>query len=212
MKKRLQKTTWHIVVAAVAGIVIPLGTVAGLASAPVADRLVISVSGSSYSQRHIAVWFVVREMLQEPSGKKPQSKPVPFIEEIAASWKEILSQFSDDMVIRQEAARLGSFQPSAKAMMKATERIAARRATDPQLATAATSLALDDEETAKLTATILQVEGFRRSRERQLNTSSRDPSAAQVSWLGDLKSRAVVRVYEGGDSWVSLGFKGEKRD
>jgi len=188
------------------------------AAAPeIADRLVLSVSGSSYSQRHVAVWFVVRELLQEEAPTQKKKDKTPLLNEIATGWKTVIEKFSEDMVIRQEAARLGSFQPSAKAQVKATERITARRSVDQDMRATAAALVITDAEIASVTATILQVEGFRRSRDRQApgaqdlsKDSSKDLSQnlSGGSWLGDLKVRSVIRIYDGGDTWVPLAFPG----
>ncbi len=134
------------------------------------------------------------------------------MDEVSSSWSEVLKKFSEDMVIRQEAARLGSFQPSPKAIMKAGERISARKAADAQLAAGISAIAMDDEEMSRFTGTILQVEGFRKSRERQLSGPPRDATTPASTWLSELKARTVVRIYEGGDSWVPLDFKGRKRE
>jgi transcriptional regulator of acetoin/glycerol metabolism len=214
MKKLLQRTTCFVVAMQMTGFATPAKAAPPASS--VADRLVVSVSGSTYSQRHVTSWFLVRELLQESaaqtSAQKEKATRPPFLEEVAASWKDVLQKFSEDMVIRQEAARLGSFQPSAKSIMKATERIRARRAVDPQLAAGVSAIEMDEDEIARFAATILQIEGFRKSRERQLSAVTRDPSSQASGWLTELRTRAVVRVYEGGDSWVPLDFKGRKRD
>lgn len=169
----------------------------------IADRLVVAVSGSSYSQRHIEVWFVVRELLQEATPVQKQKPKTSLLAEVAADWKTVLEKFSEDMTIRQEASRLGSFQPSAKAQVKANERISHRRSVDPELVAMIASLAISDDEISRFTATILQVEGFRKSRDRQ-GPGSKD--AGSSSWLQELKSRAVTRIYDGGDTWVPLVY------
>lgn len=188
------------------------------AAAPeIADRLVLSVSGSSYSQRHVALWFVVRELLQEEASTQTQKDKTPLLSEIATGWKSVIEKFSEDMVIRQEAARLGSFQPSAKAQVKANERIMARRNVDQGMRATLAALAITDDEIASVTATILQVEGFRKSRDRQApgaqelskNLSKNlSTELSGGSWLGDLKARSVIRIYGGGDTWVPLAFPG----
>ncbi len=171
----------------------------------IADRLVLSVSGSSYSQRHVAVWFVVREMLQEEASIQKQKDKTPLLSEISSGWKNVIEKFSEDMVIRQEAARLGSFQPSPKAQIKANERIMARRNVDQDLKATVAALAITDDEISSFTATILQVEGFRKSRERQAPGSI---ELSNGSWLMDLKSRSVIRIYGGGDTWEPVSFPG----
>ena len=176
----------------------------------ISDRLVLAVSGSSYSQRHVAVWFVVRELLQEEVATQIQKDKAPLLSEIASGWKSVIEKFAEDMVIRQEAARLGSFQPSAKAQIKANERIVARRKVDRDVNAALSALAVTDDEISNFTGTILQVEGFRKSRDRQgpgAKDLSKDSSGG--SWLGDLKARSVIRIYSDGDNWVPLAFPGE---
>lgn len=179
----------------------------------IADRLVLSVSGSSYSQRHVAVWFVVRELLQEEVATQKQKDKIPLLSEIASGWKSVIEKFGEDMVIRQEAARLGSFQPSAKAQIKANERIMARRKVDRDGNAALSALAVTDDEISNFTGTILQVEGFRKSRDRQgPGTQDLSKNSSQTlsggSWLGDLKARSVIRIYGGGETWVPLAFPG----
>ena len=214
MKKCLQRKINFgvaILLSVFASIWVSLKPALGVGAGPdVSDRLVVSVSGSSYTQRHVAGWFLVRELLQEPSAQKEKLPRASFMDEVSSSWKDVLQKFSEDMVIRQEAARLGSFQPSPKAIMKAGERVSARRATDAQLASGIAALAVGDEEISRFIATILQVEGFRKSRERPMSAPARDAINPSSTWLSELKSRAVVRVYEGGDTWVPLNFKGQK--
>jgi hypothetical protein len=177
---------------------------AGISHAAVADRIVVSVDGSPYSQRYVMAYFVARESMQEiPVSTKGAPPRQPFAEELAVNWKSSLAKFAADMVIRQESSRLGSFLTTPKILVKGVERANARLAADKDLATAAASIGLGDDELGHFVGAVLQVEGFRKSRDRQAAGASQ---TAGGSWQDALMERALIRYFEGGDVWQPLSF------
>lgn len=171
----------------------------GACLAAVADRIVVSVDGSPYSQRYVMSYFVVRELMQEGN---PAAQPgrQPFLDELAANWKASLAKFSGDMVVRQESSRLGSFLTTPKLQVKGVERVNARRQVDKELAGALARLRISDEEMAQFVSAVLQVEGFRKNRERQI------APAGGAGWFDALMSRAIIRYFDGGDVWQPIEF------
>jgi hypothetical protein len=174
--------------------------------AAVADRIVVSVDGSPYSQRYVMAYFIARESIQEvPADSKGSPARRPLFEELAANWKQSLAKFAADMVIRHESSRLGSFLTTPKILVKGVERANARLASDKDLAASVAAIGLGEEELGQFVGAVLQVEGFRKSRDRQAAGVSQSTGA---SWQDALLERALIRYFEGGDVWQTISFPG----
>jgi hypothetical protein len=162
--------------------------------AQLGDRLVVSINNLPYSQRQVEVYIAVKEALRV--NTKGQ---VLVVQE--NNWKPALNAFSEDMIILQEAMRLGSFQVNDTMMAKYLDIVQSKSATDPRFAEVVARLGIDRKTLLRTLEDVLRVAGFRRSKKRQEDVASKDsdrvPSKGRQRWLRELEERAVSRVYQG---------------
>lgn len=179
--------------------------------AGLSDRLVLAVGGSSYSERRVVAWMIVRELLREDlHGKSVKSSPSSYLRELHDNWTVILNKFSEDMLVKQEASRLGSSAPSERVVVAVSSRVDANRKLDRELNLAMVNLGIDEDEKLQIIGNVLQVESFRSARDRNragrsksIPGATNDASAGGAlssSLLTELKSRYPVRVYLGANT------------
>ena len=184
-------------------------TFAGFAAAPalaqqLGNRLVLAINQVPYSQRQIELYTAVRVALFAPADQTGTLVD-------SANWNASLALFTTEMVILQEAQRLGSFGTVDAVLEKYSARLQARRTAHGKFAMALQRLGADDPALAHTLENVLRVAAFRRSKNRQ---EAQDISAAggatptqpggAAKWLSDLSGRAATRLYLGGDVYQTI--------
>lgn len=189
-------------------ILLQLAVMAG-AQAPSAgvlgDRLIVSINSLPYTQRQIEAYATVREALRSPQAGEQAVV-------VAQNWKEAIELFSEEMIILQEAQRLGGFQAESRLTQRYRQLLAERMQKGAALRATLQRLGYDKNALSRIVDAILRVASFRRSKERQPGVSASErngiqqdgppapmgsPSLGGGPWLDDLKTRAVVRHYDG---------------
>ncbi len=166
------------------------------------DRLVLSINNVPYSQRQVESYINVKESL-----RKTNDGNVRVID--ASNWNDALTVFSEDMVILQEAQRLGSFSTQDQLVDKYHAVVRDKVAQGGELKKSLTRLGIDEPALAKALDDVLRVAAFRRSKDRQESQGTKGAQkgavTGKVQWLEELTLRAIVRPYEGARTYESVG-------
>ncbi len=167
----------------------------------IGDRLLLDINGLQYTQRQFESYLLVRGMLL--SGG--QTAHILSNE----NWRSSLQSFEQAMMIEQEAFRLGGFQPSELMVETSMEIIKKKGTPDSEEGRQMQRLGLDDKASERIVASILRAEGMRRSRQRAASDNNvtgggRRQAGLEEEWLVDLKRRAVVRRYNGAESYIMI--------
>lgn len=175
----------------------------------VGDRLVIAINNIPYSQRQLEVYIAVKESLRR-APRKMGARLVT-----AENWQEALKVFSDDMLILQEAIRLGSFLSTDQNFDKYERIVRERFKDDADLQKATVRLGIDGLTIAKTLETVLRIAAFRRSKDRQAQLGNQvenkddelaaeAPGKVAAHWFTDLEERAVERQYQGAGQYLLI--------
>jgi len=176
-------------------------------AAQISDRLVLEINNTPYTQRQVEIYSLVKAALDAKPGTTVAVTD-------AKNWQDHLEGFRRDMLIEQEASRLGGFNTTEQMQQKAAEIYVQKTAGNAAVKAAAERLALSPAGVARILATVLRVEGLRRSKQRQdaINDSSTTRQQRQNSedtaWLDDLANRASIRYYKGALSYETIAFPG----
>ena len=169
------------------------------AAEPLGDRLVLSINNIPYTQRQVEVYISVKESLRKSDA------PVRLIE--AGNWMDALTVFGEDMIIQQEAQRLGSFQALEQSTEKFEQLVRDKTKRDKEFGANLARLGVDDVALTRALEGVLRVAAFRRSKDRQAQVGTR-PDAEDIEsqkesrkWLDELVERAVVRQYQNAQSY-----------
>jgi len=167
------------------------------AFAKIGDRLALEINSIPYTQRQVESYLVAKTSITRNVGIAGNAFDLT-----DQDWPQALTVFTDDMVILQEAQRLGSFHPADALVNEALGIVKDKLPLTADMKSAIERLDLDDRTLARNLSYVLRVEAFRRSKNRQ-TTTVRDPNAPSVvmaqkpRWLVDLTSRSVVRQFKG---------------
>jgi hypothetical protein len=181
-----------------------------LAQVVYGDRIVVSINNIPYTQRQIEVYIAVKESLR-PS---PRGESVRLVN--VQNWKEAIAVFTDDMLILQEATRLGSFQTTDQNFDKYERVVRDKFKKDSGLVATSERLGIDDLTIAKSLETVLRVASYRRSKDRQAvlakDGESADDELAEEAvtkkntarWFRELAERAVIRRYQDATEYLLI--------
>lgn len=173
-----------------------------VAADPIGDRLVLSINNIPYTQRQVEVYISVKESLRK------SEQPVRLIQ--AGNWTDALTVFSEDMIILQEAQRLGSFQSLEQSTEKFQDVVRDKAKRDREFSANLSRLGVDTVALTRALEAVLRVAAFRRSKDRQAQVGTRpdaeDLEAQKESrkWLDDLIDRGVVRHYQNAESYLLI--------
>ncbi len=185
------------------GFALCLPLLLGAGFGPLGDRLVVSINNVPYTQRQIEAYINVKESL-----RKTNDGNVRVID--AGNWGDALQVFSEDMVILQEAQRLGSFASQDQLLDKYNAVVREKLGQKGELSKAVERLGIDDQTLARTLDDVLRIAAFRRSKDRQEAQTSGHVARkkagieAKLQWLDDLNGRAIVRPYDGAKTYVVI--------
>jgi hypothetical protein len=178
-------------------------------SARLGDRLVVSINNLPYTHRQIEAYATVREALRPGDGGTR-------VAVVAANWKDAIDVFTEEMIILQEAQRLGGFQADSKIAARFQLVLAERMQAGVTARATLDRLGYDAVGIARVVDAILRVATFRRSKERQPGgdkgavqedgppAPASAPGGGGGPWLDELKARAVVRHYDEAFNYVMI--------
>ena len=168
------------------------------------DRLVVAINQVPYSQRQLELYFAVRAGIRTDTDQTGL-----FVDR--SNWSASLALFTEDMMILQEAQRLGSFGSVDAMLEKYSAQLRARRATGGAFAATLKRLGADDQALAHALENVLRVAAFRRSKNRQEAQALPNAAAAAqaqpgvlAKWLADLSNRAATRIYAGANTFQTI--------
>lgn len=163
--------------------------------ATLADRLVLEVDNTSYSQRQFELYTVLRSALYVEDAAK-----ITFVTE--KNWTEQLDLFRLDMLVAQEAQRLSTALPGKRVIDAAAEVVQRKIKRNPRLKEFLLRMKADDTVVRRALSSILRVKSFLLSRERQYGADlSRVEEKADLDrnadWFQRLEQRTPHRIFEG---------------
>lgn len=168
------------------------------------DRLVVAINQVPYSQRQLELYFAVRAGIRNDADLTGL-----FVDR--SNWSASLALFTEDMMILQEAQRLGSFGSVDAMLEKYSAQLRARRGAGGAFAATLKRLGADDQALAHSLENVLRVAAFRRSKNRQEAQALPNAAAAaqaqpgvQAKWLTDLNNRAATRIYAGANTFQMI--------
>ena len=164
-------------------------------SDPLGDRLIVGVNNVPYTQRQVESYILVKESL-----RKTEAGPERAID--ARSWPQAVAVFSDDMIVLQEAERLGSYQNEGALVAKFRDVVKQKVAQSPPFAAALKRIGLEDLGVTRTLESVLRVAAFRKAKDKGAADEKR------AKWLGELTDRAVVRFYKGATIYVPISPTG----
>lgn len=172
----------------------------------VGDRAVLSINNTTYTQRQVEMYIVIKESLRKNTAL--ESARVVH----AGNWLEALTVFTEDMIIHQESLRLGGLQAADQLIDRFSNLIKEKNAKSPLFRATMERLGADQVGITRVLDTVIRVAAFRRSKDRQASTSGApeidDSESTQPSWLTDLNERAIIRRYEGAQSFIEIAPTG----
>lgn len=167
-------------------------------SAPLGDRLILTINGIPYSQLQIESYLDVKESLRDNPAK---SQLVD-----ADNWNIALASFIRDMTLYQEANRTSGFRASREIVAKASEKVQKVSDSHERFKTRFTELGFDSLTIRECVARILSIENLRRSRASMQSSKAGAKSAPSSEWEDDLMKRALIRWFEHGKTYENLAL------
>ena len=183
--------------------IIPLFFTAFLAgktgySAPLGDRLILTINGIPYSQLQIEGYLDVKESLRDNPGKSQLVS--------ADNWNVALASFIKDMTLYQEANRTSGFRASRELVAKATEKVQKVIETNDRFKKRFDELGFETLTIREYIAHILSIENLRRSRASMQNAKGGGKTAPSTDWEDELMKRALIRWFEHGKTYENLAL------
>ena len=168
------------------------------------DRLVIAVNSVPYTQRQLELYFTIKL-----NARADHMRDEVIVS--AANWNEALSVYTNDMMILQEAMRLGSFAAPEQLVDQYNAVLRRKITRGSQLQSVLSRLGADDSDVSHTLDSVLRVASFQQNRnrqEQQANTgkkSGADKGPESVpKWLEELRARTNSRVFAGAETYVEI--------
>jgi hypothetical protein len=155
----------------------------------VADRVVVAINNIPYTQLQIESYLNVKESLRDNADSSQVVNET--------NWSIALDAFTNDMMIHQEATKSSGFRPTKESIQKLRARSEKITGTVPQFKSAFERLMLNSNEVESEILKIATVENYRKGK-ASLSTTSKN---AQVGWEQELKTRSIIRLFDGAKTW-----------
>ncbi len=171
--------------------------------AQVGDRAVLAINNVTYTQRQIEMYIVVKESLRKNTGIET-ARVVN-----AANWNEAVVVFTEDMIIYQEAQRLGGLQAPDQLVERFVSLIQEKSKKSDVFRATMTRLGADQVGITRVLDSVIRIASFRRSKDRQASTTEttgeiEDQTGATPEWLTEITDRSIVRRYEGTGQFIEI--------
>lgn len=174
-------------------------------SATIADRLVLEVDNTSYSQRQFELYVALRSALYGEDASK-----IVLVSE--KNWSEQLEFFRLDMLVEQEAQRLSTAPPGKRVVDAGVEVVKRKIDRSQQFKDYLVHMNADDAVVRRTLTSVLRVKSFLVSRGRQYGADvSRVEEKAEVDrtadWFIRLEQRTPFRIFEGARRYQAIDPK-----
>jgi len=171
--------------------------------AQVGDRAVLAINGTTYTQRQIELYIVVKESLRRNTGIE-SARVVN-----GSNWNEAVTVFTEDMIVYQESQRLGGLQPPDQLIERFTNLINEKTKKSAAFRATMTRLGADQVGMTRVLDSVIRTAAFRRSKDRQASALDATGDIEELSgttpqWLIEIIDRAIVRRYEGTDQFIEI--------
>ncbi len=171
--------------------------------AQVGDRAVLAINNVTYTQRQIEMYIVVKESLRKNTGIET-ARVVN-----AANWNEAVVVFTEDMIIYQEAQRLGGLQAPDQLVERFVSLINEKSKKSDVFRATMSRLGADQVGITRVLDSVIRIAAFRRSKDRQASTTEttgeiEEQTGATPEWLTEITERSIVRRYEGTSQFVEI--------
>ncbi len=171
--------------------------------AQVGDRAVLAINNVTYTQRQIEMYIVVKESLRKNTGIEA-ARVVN-----AANWNEAVVVFTEDMIIYQEAQRLGGLQAPDQLVERFVSLIQEKSKKSDVFRATMTRLGADQVGITRVLDSVIRIAAFRRSKDRQASTTEaigeiEEQAGATPEWLTEITERSIVRRYEGTGQFTEI--------
>jgi hypothetical protein len=124
------------------------------------------------------------------------------------NWGEAITVFTEEMMILQEAVRLGSFAAPDQLLDKYNAVIRKKLAQGTALKRTLQRLGVDDLTISRTLDSILRVASYRQNRNRQEAQAAVVKKSATVEseskWLTELRGRTNTRVFAGTEVYLEI--------
>ena len=175
-----------------------------ISASDIFDRLVLEVNKTSYSQRQVEIYIGTRNVLAARSADVDVSVN-------SRNWQDILFQFRDEMMVEQEAQRLGTVQPNLQMVDELFKVLRTKQKRVRSLTALYQRLNVDSAEVRTVLASIIRVRGFLVTKRRQGASDLKQLNIEKsVGWFRKLTARVPSRVYEGALSYVPIKSERKK--
>jgi len=154
-----------------------------------ADRVVVAINNIPYTQLQIESYLNVKESLRDNADSSQVVNET--------NWPIALDAFTNDMMIHQEATKSSGFRPTKESIQKLRARSEKITGTVPQFKSAFERLMLNSNEVESEILKIATVENYRKGK-ASLSTNGKN---TQVGWEQELKTRSIVRLFDGAKTW-----------
>jgi hypothetical protein len=152
--------------------------------AKVVDRLVLELNQTPFTQNQIKNYVLTHITLSDEESVNNLN--------LSESWTRYLAKFLADMIIDQEASRLGSYEPTTKMLEDATQLIIRKD-------TLGFHRKMSPDQFSKTLKKVLRIENFKRIKQRQLSlgaTTDTEAGWQQSAWYKDLREKAMIRFFK----------------
>jgi hypothetical protein len=170
----------------------------------IGDRIVLAVNNVPYTQRQLELYLTIKESIRSTLDLN-----VTVVNE--RSWSEALNAFTEEMMILQEALRLGSFAAPDQLLDKYNAVLRTKLARNAPLSQTMVRLGVDDLAMSRALDSVLRVASFRQNKNRQESQIAGAQKTAPVAgeakepkWLQDLRARANTRVLAGAEVYLEI--------
>lgn len=173
------------------------------------DRAVLQISRSVYTQQEIE-WYILCKLLLNP--EPPALKD--FANEVRTRWTYYLQLVEPDLVLLDDAQRLNVFIPPPEIQKRAQDFIYERINANGTYASWVQTSGLDDTSITQNIVRLLQIEGYKQSKQRhgqvvgqrdELTQQSPSDSQVQDAWYGELLARTQLKYFK--DAFVYRPLK-----
>lgn len=168
----------------------------------VADRLIVQVNAVAYTQWQIESHWLVKEALRY--AMDPASGALNGAQVVSGeNWSSAVDSFVDEMMIFQEAKRIGSFMPTSQMVDEGCRLYRDGVARSDALAALARRLGMTDAAIRRAVSDVVRIDAFTQSQNRG--------NRGVTTWMGPLRDRALIRRFGAAATWREIQPVGGSR-